>query len=193
MNENNLTLNSSVEIANQLVFELATGIREKYKGDPDCSTQVQLRLQKFGIKPGFALAAQMVPETINENSMEQIVLFLTQQVSREILGATAEYSRDADGKQLKRFLKFTFAKEIPSIFKRFGPLNKNIPKENKFWIKAYGYFILGVYQGALLHFGLPSLASFELNKEDGTIAFQFRWETVLGSRSAVPTVTLSTN
>ncbi|EAY15156.1 hypothetical protein TVAG_392730 [Trichomonas vaginalis G3] len=177
-------MDSSIELADLLVNELAKQIKLKYKDDVTCTNLVYLKLQNFGMKPGFAFAIQMVSTSLIESNLDNVVAYVGQVMGNEILGAPAEFSNDGD-----KFIKFQYNKELPSMFRRLGPITKQgMPPEQEFWLQVYGHFILGIYQGALLHFGYRTVGKFDFG--DDSIQFSIKPEKLVGTWSSPPSVLL---
>lgn len=146
----------------QLLLNEAILLFEKqYEGALDKDPKIETAVRLLGRKPGFAMIAQLIRDRDDFTDVDDIMKFIGSTFSTTLFGAMpfTEY----DGKT-KKFVKYTFTKQPPSYMSCLcTPKTPTSPKIT-FWFRCYAYFIIGVYQGAFLHFGYKTLPSMEIRE-----------------------------
>ena len=127
-------------------------------------------MQKIGLKPGFTMAFSLVPRKFNPYSMEEIANFFRTTFSQTLFNVLPKCDANTDT------LKISFSnKSLPSFLHRFGPFNQPLSQTQMFWFKVYTYFMLGVYEGAMIHFGYKIVGTITY-EEKGAFSIDLRVE-----------------
>jgi hypothetical protein len=111
----------------------------------------------LGRKPGFGMASQLLLGTSDFfDGIEHVTDFIATKYSLALFGVQATRSVAAGGKGFT----ITFDNK-PSWFNFIGPATNSLTPEQTFWFRAYAHFMLGIFTGALLHFGLKATGSLD--------------------------------
>jgi hypothetical protein len=153
-------------LAHLLVTEAINEIKDHFRSqDPDSvRPQIEFQIARLGRKPGFSMVAQLLRSSPDPTD---ITATLATVVTARLFETHADVVMAPDGATLK----ITFPGGPPPWFQSF--VGRVMGNTERFWFRAYASFVLGVYAGAILHFGYETDASFE-HEPDGTgLAFTF--------------------
>jgi hypothetical protein len=161
-----------------LVSEAVREFDKHFSDATDKNSNIYAQLIALGRKPGFGMASQLAT---NEplDSLEQIADFLSVKFSQTLFDVTPNRNLSPD----KTSLTLDFQLKPQKWFASLSLEARDRSPEQTFWHACYAHFLLGVYAGALLHFGYkteaiwdqatgaPLLLKFKLEELDGTWAF----------------------
>ena len=133
-----------------LVTEAIREFDKKFENMTDKNTHVELNICALGVKTGFAMASQICRrDTSDIETLDDICKFLAGRFSQILFNVTATKNLSP-----QKVLNIIFSDKLPAFFNSIiAPGNQQQPPESIFWFRSYGFFLLGLYQGALLHFG----------------------------------------
>ena len=156
------------EFINQIICSAVREYEIKYSGALEATRHCELQMQKLGNKPGFSMIDLLIPTKTNIGSLTEIKDFLATKFCQNLFEVQCEV---VPGKAQEVF-SFKFQGEsLPDFLKRLGPFDK-ISEKQRFWQRAYCFFILGVFEGALLHLGYKAVASLT-NDNPGVFILNF--------------------
>ena len=159
------------EFINQIIISAANELESHYANVPQGYRHSELRMQKIGFKPGFTMAFALVPRKFNTTSMDEISTFLKGTFSQTLFSVNCEAKAD------KGTLNLTFKdSNLPSFIRRLGPFNTNFSPKQSYWFRIYTYFMLGVFEGAIVHFGYKVVATITSNEQKGEFTLVYRTE-----------------
>jgi hypothetical protein len=170
-------------LAQLLVTEAIREFGRRFDGTNDKWTHVEKHICQLGRKPGFAMTSQLLrsgQESIY--SLEDIVKFLTSKLSAQAFGVQATRGEIYSN---PRAIAIHYTDKLPSWFYSVvAPGAQSLLPEQKTWFRCYAYFMIGVFSGALVHFGFrvichdpdiragtQLLINFGLEELDGTWEF----------------------
>lgn len=159
-----------------LVTEAIHEFEKKFENMTDKNTHVELNICNLGIKTGFAMASQICRRDTTEiESLDDICKFLAGRFTQSLFNVSAAKSLST-----QKVLNITFSDKLPSWFNSIiTPGSQQQSPESIFWFRSYAYFLLGLYQGALLHFGYKATPA--LDKQPPILSLLFRLEALEGS------------
>jgi hypothetical protein len=162
-----------------IVTEAVRELEKRFVNVNDKSSRIEAQLIALGRKPGFGMVSQIAattPETLE--GMDQIGEFLATRFSQALFNVTPTRNWNSSTKV------FTLDFQLkPAWFNSLSYGSGQMSADQTYWFRCYAYFIMGVYAGALLHFGYkatanldqktgaPLLFTFKLEELDGTWAF----------------------
>lgn len=138
-----------------LVTEAIRELSKRFENMNDKNSHIEKHIGALGRKPGFAMASQLC-RTGQENveSLDEICKFIAGKFSQAIIGMSAKHTLTQQGSKI---LNLTFEK-LPSWFNCLvNPGSQQLSPDQQFWFRCYASFIMGVYSGALLHFGYKTI------------------------------------
>ena len=168
--------NPTTPLPQLLVSEAIRELQKKYENALDKTTHIEMEICQMGIKPGFAIASQLCRDSADINTFDDIVKFLVSRFSPALFNLTPQSKIDK-----ANVLKISYADKLPSWFNCVlsSPGLPMTPGQI-FWFRSYAYFILGLYSGALLHFGYKATVALE-NASLPSLRMLFRFEHLDGA------------
>jgi hypothetical protein len=166
-------------LAQLLVTEAIREFERRFNGMNDKSARVEQHIYNLGRKPGFAMTSQLLrsgQESIT--TIEEIGRFLAQKFSSTIFGVSATKT---DASLASNSLAIHFTDKLPAWFASIQPPPAQPPTPDQtFWFRCYASFVVGVFSGALLHFGYRvTLHAFD--PRPGALIISYRFEPLDGT------------
>jgi hypothetical protein len=159
-------------LAQLLVTEAIREFECRFDGMSDKALRVEHHICKLGRKPGFAMASQLLRSgQENVAALDEIGRFLAQKFSPTIFGVQAT---KFDTSPSPIGFTINFAEKLPAWFSSIlsAPSQPMTPDQT-FWFRCYASFVVGVFAGALLHFGFRvTWQTFELRAGALTISYR---------------------
>jgi hypothetical protein len=159
-----------------LVTEAIRELQKRFEHVTDKSVHIESQILNFGRKPGFSMTAHIcsnMPETID--GIEQVADFLAGKFSQTLFGVPATRSFGSTNRHLT--IEF---RTRPTWFTSLVQPGGSPGQQQQFWFRCYGHFMMGVYSGALLHFGFRAIPTFD-PKQTGGLSFLFRLDELDGA------------
>jgi hypothetical protein len=149
-----------------LVTEAINDVKDHFRSqDPDSvQGEIEFQIRRLGRKPGFSMVAQLLRSSPDP---PQITAALATVVTPRLFDVRADVALAQD----EMTLSITFPVGPPHWFQSF--IGHTMSSTEQFWFRAYASFIIGVYEGAILHFGYASNASFDHGPDGTSLAFTF--------------------
>lgn len=160
-----------------LVTEAIHEFEKKFENMTDKAAHIELNICNLGIKPGFAIASQICRKEPNDyENLEDISKFLSTRFTQSLFNVPAVKTLTP-----QKVLTISFPDKLPSWFNSIiTPGNAQQSSNSIFWFRAYAYFLLGLYSGALLHFGYKATPALSSDKQP-SLNLSFKLEPLEGS------------
>ena len=157
----------STALIQLIISEAIRDLETRFEGSSEKSAPIESHLFELGKKPGFALIG-LLCRSGQDFELEDIPKFLASRFSPIILN-TPPQNFALSNKTIILQYKKTQTTQMPSWFTALsGPSNP----QQQMWLKAYAYFFMGVFAGALTHMGYRVTPSFE---QPNPTSFDFRF------------------
>jgi hypothetical protein len=142
-------------LAQLLVTEAIREFEERFEGTNNKIAHIESQIRKLGRKPGFAMVSQLLrTSTESIDQIDDIARFLSLRLTPALFAVQAKAETTANPKTIRILFD-----RLPPWFYSISPApitgnTASLSPEQPFWWRAYASFLIGVYTGALLHFGL---------------------------------------
>ncbi|OHS94859.1 hypothetical protein TRFO_10773 [Tritrichomonas foetus] len=156
-----------------LVTEAIRELEKRFEGMNDKTNHIETHICNLGKKPGFVMTSQILRNGSDIEGLEEICKFIATRFSQSVFSVQAKPSLSQS-----KIFTLTFVERSPSWFQCLIPPNSSATPQQMFWFRAYGHFVMGVFCGALLHFGYKATPSFEKNSP---LTLSFKLEELEGT------------
>ena len=163
----------SKDLTYLLFSEYVRCMDKEFLDQNDRDLHISTQIYNFGLKPGFAFAAQLCYDGQNINSPSEAGKFISTVLSPKIFDVRASYE------YIDNVLTITY-KTLPETLKCLISPDEKPPGARSQWFKYYTNFISGVFAGALSHFGYKVFSQIE-SELSGALVFKFTLEPLEGA------------
>lgn len=148
-----------------LVTEAIREFAKRFENLSEKESHIVHHICNLGKKPGFVITSTL--NTQDVEGIEEIGKFMATTFSKAVFNLQAKYHFTSSPKRLSIIFS-----EAPSCFQCFIPLGNQINQQQQFWFNTYAHFVMGLYCGALLHFGYKATPEFKQG-EYSPLSFSF--------------------
>jgi hypothetical protein len=166
-------------LAQLLVTEAIREFDRQFNGMSNKSSRVEQHICNLGRKPGFVMTSQLLRSgQENVATLDEIGRFLAQKFSPTIFGVPAT---KYDTSLASNSLAIHFTDKLPAWFASIQPSpTQPMTPDQTFWFRCYGSFVVGVFSGALLHFGYR-VREHVFDPRPGALIISYRFELLDGA------------
>lgn len=171
---------NSYPIPQLLVTEAIRELEKRFSGMSDRDKHIFHHIINLGKKPGFSMVSQLLRQSNSSTDLdteEDAIKFIGSKLSVAVFGISAKSSFNSSRKEFE----IQYTEKLPNWFNSLVVPGKQT-QQHDFWIKAYAYFLVGFFTGALLHFGYKATLANSLDEKIGkSLCFTFKYEKLTGT------------
>lgn len=171
---------NSYPLPQLLVMEAIRELEKRFSGISDREKHVFQHVLNLGKKPGFSMVSQLLRQSNSSTDFdteEDVIKFIGSKLSVAVFGIAAKCSHNS----VRKEFELQYTEKLPNWFSSLVVPGKQTPQHD-FWIKAYAYFLVGVFTGAFLHFGYKATLANTLDEKIGKyLCFTFKYEKLTGT------------
>jgi len=164
----------SEELIRLMINEAGNEYSAKIPDSDSKDCFVGLKMQELGQKPGFMMALLLLDNEPELDKMDSIVKFLSGKFSKTLFGLEANVQSGYQSISIK------YNGALPSMFSYVCSPSAPMNEKQQYWFDLYTSFMVGVFSGAILHFGKKSIPKIKKVSSDG-IEIDFDLEDMKGT------------
>jgi hypothetical protein len=156
-----------------LVTEAIRQFEAHFSESPEKASLVETEISRLGRKPGFAATAQLlrsIPDPAD--TLKDITDFLAGRFSIALFDVQAVPVMGKDA------IKVRYGDRLPAWFASLTTPHGEIIEQAGRWFNGFAYFMIGLFSGALLHFGYRLIGPASYDFTSGALTFTFRAEKI---------------
>lgn len=155
-----------------LVTEAIRELSKRFENLSEKESHIEHHICNLGKKPGFVMASHLILNSQDVEGFDEMCKFIATTFSKAMFNIQTKYQINNTGTSKK--LTITFSEKIP-LFQCLMPSGNHMNQQQQFWFNSYAQFVMGLYCGALLHFGYKAIPEFKQG-ELSSLTFSFLLE-----------------
>jgi hypothetical protein len=154
-----------------LVMEAISEFEAHFHDCPEKGNRLDIEVSRLGRKPGFSATSQLLRSSNDiGDTLKDIAEFLAGRFSTALFDVPAKPTIQKD------VLKLAFADRLPGWFASLVVQPGQVLEEQQLWFRGFAQFVIGLYSGALLHFGYRLIGPGLYDFTAGVLTFSLRVE-----------------